>query len=302
MMRLSNAGYWEQDKIMDAEMTAPMPRFDRLNRRAFVATSLGVGFTLAAGPVIADTIIHTDDKGLIAGEVKIPAPDGEIPAYRAMPATGKKFHTVLVIHEAFGVHEHIKDVCRRFAKLGYFAVSVDLFARIADMSKVTEQAQVMDILGKVSEPQAMTDLDATVAWAKGTGKADTTHLAATGFCIGGRFTWLYAEHNPALKAAVSWYGVLERPKSDLRPANPIDQVKQLHCPVLGLYGGADTIITAASIAQLKQAAAAAHKKVEFVVYDGAPHGFNADYRPSYRKEAADDGWKRLQAWFKKNGV
>jgi carboxymethylenebutenolidase len=287
---------------MDSEWRSLEPRAEALTRRGFVATSLGVGFTLAAGPVQAQTVIHTDDAGLVAGAVEIPVPGGALPAYRAMPAAGARFHTVLVVQEIFGVHEHIKDMCRRFAKLGYFAVAPEFYARIGDVSKATDMPSVMAIANKAPAAQVMADLDSTVAWASSTGKADTAHLGITGWCRGGRYVWLYAEHNPELKAAVAWYGPLETPKTEADPVNPIERVAELHCPVLGLYGGADQGIPQQSIENLKQAIAKAHKQAEFVVYAGAPHGFNADYRPSYRRDAAEDGWKRLQGWFKQYGV
>jgi carboxymethylenebutenolidase len=288
--------------VMNVEIESLKLFPDKFSRRGFFVTSLGMGFTLAAGPLQAQTIIHTDDAGLMAGEVKIQTNDGVIPGYHAMPAKGKKFHTVLVIQEIFGVHEHIKDMCRRFAKLGYFAVAPELYARVGDVSKLTDIKDVLAIANKAPEAQTMKDLDATVAWAKSTGMADTGPLGVTGWCRGGHYTWRYAEHNPRVRAAVAWYGPLEGAKSDAAPVYVIDDIAKLKAPVLGLYGKEDQSIPLDTIERLKAAAAKAHKKVEFVVYDGAPHGFNADYRPSYRKEAADDGWKRLQAWFKKNGV
>lgn len=263
--------------------------------------SLAAGFALAVMPVSAETIT-TDSNGLIAGEVKIPVEGGEIPAYRAMPAAGGPFPTILVVHEIFGVHEHIKDICRRLAKLGYFAVAPLLYSREGDVSRLSDVQSVLQIVGKVPDKTVASDLDATVAWARSTGKADTTKLGITGFCWGGREVWLYAAHNPALKAAVAWYGPLQLPPSDLRPKNPIDLVNQINAPVLGLYGGADQSIPIAQIEQMRAALKAAGKKSEIVVYPDAPHGFNADYRPSYRPQAARDGWNRMQAWFKENGV
>ena len=272
------------------------------SRRLFVVTSLASGFALAVQPVSAETIT-TDTDGLTAGEVKIPVKDGEIPGYRAMPATGGPFPTVLVIQEIFGVHEHIKDVCRRFAKVGYFAVAPALYAREGDVSTMTDIQEIIGkVVSKVPEPQVAADLDAAVAWAKSTGKADTTKLGVTGFCWGGRQTWLYAEHNPAVKAAVAWYGPLQRPKTDNTPANPIDLVKDLKVPVLGLYGAADAGIPVAQVDELRAALKTAGKNSEIVVYPDTPHGFHADYRPSYRAEQAKDGWNRLQAWFKDHGA
>jgi len=266
-----------------------------------VVGSLAAGFALAVMPVSADTIT-TDSNGLVAGEVKIPVAGGEIPAYRAMPATGGPFPTVLVVHEIFGVHEHIKDICRRLAKLGYFAVAPLLYSREGDVSSLSNVQAIMQVVAKVPDSQVASDLDATVAWAKSTGKADTTKLGITGFCWGGRQVWLYAAHNQGLKAAVAWYGPLQVPTNDLRPKTPIDLATQINAPVLGLYGGADQGIPVAQIEQMRAALKAAGKKSEIVVYPDTPHGFNADYRPSYRPEAAKDGWKRMQAWFQQNGV
>jgi len=271
-------------------------------RRGFVATSLGVGFTLAAGPVMAQTAIHTDSNGLVAGEVKIPASGGDMPAYRAMPASGGPFPTVLVVQEIFGVHEYIKDVCRRFGKLGYLAVAPELYARQADMSKVTDGQAAIAVMRRVPDAQVMGDLDSAAAWAKSSGKGDPGKLAVTGFCWGGRITWLYAEHNANLKAAVSWYGAVAGAKSEIAPTQPLDHAADLHCPVLGLYGGQDKGNPESVLDRMKQAAAAAGKTVQIVVYPEAQHGFHADYRASYDKPAAEDGWKRLQAWFRQNGV
>ncbi len=277
------------------------PLSTKISRRAFVVGSLAAGFALAVMPVSADTIT-TDSNGLVSGEVKIPVEGGEIPAYRAMPATGGPFPTVLVVHEIFGVHEHIKDICRRLAKQGYFAVAPLLYSREGDVSTLSDVQAIMQVVAKVPDSQVASDLDATVAWAKSTGKADTTKLGITGFCWGGRQVWLYAAHNQNVKAAVAWYGPLQVPASDLRPKNPIDLASQINAPVLGLYGGADQGIPVAQIEQMRAALKAAGKKSEIVIYPDTPHGFNADYRPSYRPEAAKDGWKRMQAWFQQNGV
>jgi carboxymethylenebutenolidase len=273
----------------------------QLTRRAFVMGSLAAGFALAVTPVSAETIT-TDSSGLIAGEVKIPAAGGEIPAFRAMPSTGGPFPVVLVVQEIFGVHEHIKDICRRLAKLGYFAVAPALYAREGDVSKLSDIAEVMKIVAKVPDIQVAADLDATVKWAASTGKADTAKLGITGFCWGGRQVWLYAAHNPSLKAGVAWYGPLQIPASEMRPHNPIDLVQQINTPILGLYGGAEAGIPVGQIEQMRAALKAAGKASEIVVYPDTPHGFNADYRPSYRPEAAKDGWKRMREWFAAHGV
>jgi carboxymethylenebutenolidase len=248
---------------------------------------------------MAQTAIHTDPTGLEAGEVKI----GEIPAYRAMPAKGGKFPVVLVVQEIFGVHEHIKDMCRRFAKLGYLAVAPELYARQGDVSKIQDFREIVSqVVSKVPDVQVMSDLDAAVAWAAATGKGDTSRLGLTGFCWGGRIAWLYAAHNPKLKASAAWYGRLVGDTNPLQPRNPIDLAGELKCPVLGLYGGKDMGIPQASIEQMRAAVAKAGKTAEIVVYPEAGHGFNADYRPGYDKAAAEDGFQRLLAWFKKYGA
>ncbi len=286
---------------MHADALSLLPKTD-FNRRGFVVTSLASGFALAVRPVSAQTIT-TNTSGLEAGEVKIPTSDGQMPAYRAMPASGSNFPTILVVQEIFGVHEHIKDICRRLAKLGYFAVAPELYARQGDVSGMSNiQDIISKVVSKVPDSQVMSDLDAAAAWAKTTGKANTAKLGVTGFCWGGRIVWLYSAHNPDLKAGVAWYGRLVGQPDELHPKNPIDLVGQLKAPILGLYGGADTGIPVESVDQMKKALKEANKPCELVLYPDTPHGFYADYRPTYRKEAADDGWKRLQAWFKDHGV
>ncbi len=279
-----------------------LPPGSDLSRRGFVVTSLAAGFALATQPVSGQTIT-TSTEGLTAGEVKIPVADGEVPAYRAMPAAGGPFPTVLVVQEIFGVHEHIKDICRRLAKLGYFAVATELYARQGDVSKIENIREVISkVVSKVPDAQVMSDLDATVAWAKGTGKADVAKLAITGYCWGGRIVWLYAAHNPNLKAGAAWYGRLTGAADDLHPKHPIDLVDSIKAPVLGLYGENDQSIPVASIEQMRKALKESGKTAEIVLYPDTPHAFFADYRPSYRKDKAEDGWKRMLAWFKKYGV
>jgi carboxymethylenebutenolidase len=272
-----------------------------VTRRQFAVTTLAAGFALAAQPVSAQTIT-TDTNGLEAGEVKIPVADGTVPAYRALPAKGGPFPTVLVVQEIFGVHEHIKDVCRRFAKLGYYAVAPELYARQGDVSNLTDFQEIFKVVNKVPDAQVMSDLDAAAAFAKASGKADTSKLGITGFCWGGRIVWLYAAHNPNLKAGVAWYGRIVGEKEALRPKFPIDVVDDLKAPVLGLYGGADQGIPVATVEQMRSRLKEAGKTAEIVVYPDTPHAFFADYRPSYRKEPAEDGWKRMLAWFKQYGV
>ena len=286
----------------------PDPEFESLvpaqsfTRRRFLVTSLGAGFALSMQPVMAQTVVKTDSEGLLAGEVKIPVKDGEMVAYRATPAGGKKPPVVLVVSEIWGVHEYIQDVCRRLAKAGYCAVAPELFARQGDPRQFSN---VQDILSKITsrtpDAQVMSDLDATVAWAAAKG-ADTDRLAITGFCWGGRITWLYCAHNPQIKAGVAWYGRLVGEVNEVTPRHPLNIAADLKAPVLGLYGGLDTGIPLETVEKmemaLKQGSKAARLS-QIHVYDNAPHAFHADYRPSFRKEEAEDGWKRMQAWFKK---
>jgi carboxymethylenebutenolidase len=274
------------------------------SRRDVMRHTLSSGFALAVSP-IASTALATDATGLVAGEVKIPTAKGEIPAYRASPKT--KAPVLLVVHEIFGVHEHIKDVCRRLAKLGYFAVEPDLFARQGDATAIADINELREkIVSKASDAQVAGDLDATVAWASRQTEADANRLGITGFCWGGRITWLYATHQPALKAGVAWYGKLTGDRDALHPKFPVDLAGDLKVPVLGLYGGKDQGIPLESIEQMKQALASsgspAAKRCEFKVYPEAAHAFAADYRPSYRKADADDGFQRLRSWLKKHGV
>ena len=286
---------------MHDDLLSFLPKRD-FNRREFVVTSLAAGFALAVQPVAAETIT-TDTKGIEAGEVKIPTADGEMPAYRALPEKGGPFPVVLVVQEIFGVHEHIKDVCRRFAKLGYLAVAPELYAREGDVSKLKDINDIISkVVSKVPDAQVMSDLDATVVWAKKSDKGDTAKLGITGFCWGGRIVWLYAAHSKDLKAGVAWYGRIVGKADKLHPKNPIDLVESLKAPVLGLYGAADTGIPVNTVEQMQKALKDAKKEGEIILYPDTPHGFHADYRPSYRKENAEDGWKRLLDWFKKHGV
>lgn len=271
-----------------------------ISRRAFAVTTLATGFALSTQPVAADTIT-TDTTGLAAGEVKIPVKGGDIPAYRAAPEKGGPFPTVLVVQEIFGVHEHIKDVCRRLAKLGYLAIAPELYSREGDVSKL-ERDDIMKVVSKVPDAQVMGDLDAAVEWAKKTGNGDTSKLGITGFCWGGRIVWLYAAHNKNLKAGVAWYGRLSGKATERQPKYPIDLASDVKAPVLGLYGEKDTGIPVKDVEAMRAALKKADKPGEIVVYPDAPHAFFADYRPSYRKGPAEDGWKRLKEWFKKNGV
>jgi carboxymethylenebutenolidase len=272
-----------------------------LSRRTLARTGLATGFAAAVLPVTADTIT-TDTAGLEAGEIKIKTKDGEIPAYMAMPKDGKDLPVVLVVQEIFGVHEHIKDICRRFGKKGYLAIAPDLYVRQGDVSNLKEFPEILKVVSKVPDEQVMSDLDATVSWAKASGKADTAKLAITGFCWGGRIVWLYSAHNPGVKAGVAWYGRLLGPTDPLHPKNPIDLVKDLKAPVLGLYGGADNGIPNDTVEKMKAALKEAGKPGDIVLYPETPHGFHADYRPTYRKDKAEDGWKRLLEWFASHGA
>ena len=287
-------------EIDELELQGLLPR-SRWSRRGFVMTSLATGFAVSVQPIAAQTVITTDTNGLTAGEVKVPAKDGEVPAYYAMPDKGGPFPTVLIAHEAWGVHEHIKDLCRRLAKAGYYAIAPELFARYGNAAAMTTQDELRKLMGSVPDAQVMSDLDATAAYAKSSDKADTAKLAVTGFCWGGRTVWLYAAHNPGLKAAVAWYGV-DRPANELTPKNPADLAGDLKCPVLALYGGNDQLIPAEMIEKRQAACKAAGKTCESKVYPDTPHGFNADYRPSYRADQAKDGWVKMLAWFKDHGV
>src|SRR4028119_1682986 len=274
-----------------------------LTRRNFIiASTLAAGFALAVHPIFAE-VITTNTEDLVAGEVKIPVKDGEIPAYRAMPATGENFPVVLMVQEIFGVHEHMQDICRRFAKLGYLAIAPELFARQGDVSQMSDIQEIISkVVSKVPDAQVMSDLDATVAWAQKSAKGNTDKMGITGFCWGGRITWLYSAHNPKVKAGVAWYGRLVGESKPLTPKNPIDIAPELKVPILGLYGGSDEGIPVETVEQMRGRLKAGNSGSEIIVYPDTPHGFNADYRPSYRKEQAEDGWKRLQAWFKKYGV
>jgi carboxymethylenebutenolidase len=273
-----------------------------LNRRGFIVTALGAGFALAAQPIMAQTAIKTDSEGLTAGEIQVPTQDGPLAAYRAMPAGGKNLPTVLVVHEIFGVHEYIKDVCRRLAKAGYLAVAAEMYARHGDVSKMSNiQDIVSGPVAAASDSEHMSDLDDCAAWAARNG-GDPDRLAITGFCRGGRTTWLYAAHNPRLKAAVSWYGTLEGAPTAKQPKWPIDLAAQLKAPVLGLYGGKDQGISADEVEDMQEALKKAGSKSRLHVYPDAPHAFHTDYRSTYRKEPAEDGWRRMLEWFRQNGV
>lgn len=273
-----------------------------LSRRTFVVTSLASGFAVASQPVLAQAIT-TDTQGLVAGEVSIPVADGKIPGYRAMPKKAGKHPVVLVAQEIFGVHEHIKDVCRRLAKQGYYAIAPELFARQGDVSKMSDINEILStVVSKVPDAQVNADLDATVAFAKASGHANAERVGMVGFCWGGRAVWVYAKHNPQLKAAVAYYGLLEGMKSDIKPQDPVEFAAELKVPVLGLYAGKDGFVKPPAVDQMRAGLAKSASGSEIVVFPNVDHGFNADYRPTYDKTAAQYGWKLAHNWLKDHGV
>ena len=286
--------------MLQQELDSLLPSRD-LSRRGFVKTAVGSGFAAAVLPVTAQTI-KTDSEGLTVGEVTIPVGDFKMPAYSARPAGKTGLPVILVVSEIFGVHEHIADIARRFAKLGYLAIAPELFVRQGDAQSYGEIAKlVSEVIAKTPDAQVMGDLDASVAWAKANG-GDVSRLGITGFCWGGRTTWMYSAHNPAVKAAVAWYGPVARSYFP-GDKSALDVAASIKAPVLGLYGAADEGIPRDTLDKMMAALkAAGNSKSELVVYPDTPHAFHADYRPSYRKGPAEDGWKRAVAWFKANGV
>jgi carboxymethylenebutenolidase len=283
-------------------MVTKTPLSDGTDRRKVLKLALGSGFAAAVMPVAAQTVVKTDAAGLIVGEVLLTVGGQEVPVYRAQPEGKSDLPVILVVSEIFGVHEHIADIVRRFAKLGYLAWAPQLFVRQGDPTAYASIPELLqEVVFKAPDAQVMGDLDACVAWAKANG-GNVEKLGITGFCWGGRITWLYAAHNPALKAGVAWYGRLVGAKTALAPSHPIDVAANLKTPVLGLYGGKDEGITQASIEQMKAALALGSSKSEFVVYPNSGHAFHADYRPSYVEADAKDGWQRCVAWLKAHGV
>lgn len=285
-----------------SELKSLLPENQPQNRRDFLVTKLAVGFALAVSPVDAQTI-KTDDKGLIAGEVKIPVADGEIPGYRAMPRSGNNIPIVLVVQEIFGVHEHIKDLCRRLAKSGYCAVAPELYARQGDVSKITDIPQILStVVSKVPDAQVMNDLDATIEWAVRSSRGSRQRVAITGFCWGGRIVWLYAALRPNVKAGAAWYGRLEDATNANTPKHPLDYAGALKAPVIGFYAGKDAGIPLTSVEKMRSALKVIDSPSQIDVYPDADHGFNADYRPTYNKQAAENAWAKMLKWFKQNGV
>lgn len=273
-----------------------------LDRRDFLKTALGSGFAAAVMPVMAQSVVKTDTTGLTAGEVALMIHNQKVPMYRAQPEGKSNLPVILVVSEIFGVHEHIADIARRFAKLGYLALAPDLFIRQGDPAKYESIPELQrEIISKVPDAQVMTDLDACVAWAQKNG-GNTEKLGITGFCWGGRITWLYAAHNPKVKAGVAWYGRLVGDTTPLTPRHPVDIAANLKTPVLGLYGGKDAGIPLESVEKMKSALAQGNSNSEFVIYPNSGHAFHADYRPSFVEADARDAWSRCLAWFKQHGV
>jgi carboxymethylenebutenolidase len=275
---------------------------DLMTRRDFIGSGITAGFALAVQPISAWAVLTSSD-GLVTGTVEIPTKDGTLPAYRAMPQGKGPFPVVLVIHEIFGVHEHIQDICRRFAKLGYLAIAPSLYFRHGDATKIQDIPQIISqIVSKTTLNEVMSDLDSTVQWISASKEGDVSRMGITGFCWGGRTTWMYSAHNPKLKAGVAWYGPLVGEPSPAQPKNPVDIAADLKVPVLGLYGGKDGHITADHVEKMRTALKNSGSKSQIIVYPDAEHGFNADYRPSYNEKDAKDGWSRLLAWFTDHGV
>ena len=285
-------GLWSDDHFNSLVPKTP------IDRRSFIAAAIAAGFAVAAEPVLAQAV-KTPMDGLEGGDFKL----GDIPAYYAVPKSGGKRAVVIVIPEVFGLHEYQKDMCRRLAKVGYFAVSADPFFRIGDLSKVTDIKEVISGANKLTDEQAFADLDAVLAWAGKHKRGNASKLGLTGNCRGGRMVWMYVAHQKKIKAAVSWYGSL-MPIPPAMAMGPLDVTDKIHCPVLGLYAGADQGIPQEHVDRLKAGlfAFGKDKSCPIIVYPDVPHGFHADYRPTYRKKEAEDGWKRMLAWFKKHGV
>ncbi|QFY42749.1 dienelactone hydrolase family protein [Candidatus Methylospira mobilis] len=290
------------DLTLSGETPGILPDFP-IDRRGFIAGVLSAGFALAVrSSPASETLIHTGSEGLASGEIEIETANGKIPAYRSAPAGSGTFPVILVAHEIFGVHEHIRDITRRLARLGYLAIAPELFHRQGDVSRLKNIDEIRgQVLSRLPDEQVLSDLDAAVVWADEHG-GDPGRLGITGFCWGGRITWLYAAHQPRLKAGVAWYGRLVGEHTALTPRYPIDVAGELKAPVLGLYGGQDQGIPLDTVKQLRAALKTAGSASEIQVYPDAPHAFYADYRPSYHKASAEDGWQRLQAWFKAHGL
>jgi carboxymethylenebutenolidase len=270
-------------------------------RQLITAGVVAAGYALAARPLRAEPI-QTPADGLLAGAVEIPLEDGVMPAYRAAPLEGAPFGVVLVVHEIFGVHEYIRDVCRRLAGSGYLAVAPDLYRRHGDVAKLSDiQEIISQVVSRVPDAEVMADLDATLVWARENG-GDPKRAAVIGFCWGGRIVWLYAAHRPELTAGVAWYGRLKSPAREVTPRHPIDLADDKLAPVLGLYGGQDAGIPLESVHAMRKKLAASQQNAEILIFPTAPHGFHADYRTSYREMDAREGWRRMLEWFRRRGL
>lgn len=289
-------------KPIDFQNPEPDQAPQHFTRRTFVMSSLAVGFALAAQPLRAQAI-RTDSKGLSVAEIELPVTDGRIPAYVARPAKAGRHPVVLVVQEIFGVHEHIQDMCRRFAKLGYYAIAPELFARQGDVSKMSDINTILsEVVSKVPDAQVCADLDAAIAFAGASGHGRTDRVGLVGYCWGGRIAWIYALHNPKLKAAVAYYGLLEGMKSPIRPRDPIEFGAELKVPVLGLYASKDAYIKPEVVARMREAVTKSASGSELVIFPDVDHGFNADYRPTYDRAAAVYAWKLARNWLKDHGV
>lgn len=274
---------------------------DGPQRRDFLKAAVGAGFAAAALPVVAQTQIQTDTEGLDAGESILVIDGQDVPVYRAQPRGKTGVSVILVISEIFGVHEHIKDVARRFAKQGYMAIAPDLFERQGDPTDLPMPELMKTIIARTPDAQVMSDLDRVVDWARQRG-GDTKKLGITGFCWGGRITWLYAAHNLDVKAGVAWYGRLVGEANPMTPKHPVDVAQNLKVPVLGLYGAKDTGIPLDSVKRMQDALDKGNSRSTIHVYPESGHAFHADYRPSFNAADAQDGWNRALAWFRKYGV
>jgi len=293
----------DRAKFDDSHLESLLPKVP-FTRRGFIASSLATGFALAAGPVAAQTAIITPADGLDVGAAQVPVSGGvNLPVYFAAPKKAGKYATVIVVPEVFGMHEYQRDICRRLAKAGYYAITLDPFFRIGDLSKIADIKEVVGKANTLYDNQMLSDMDSLVACLENQPKANTKKLGITGMCRGGRTVWMYTAHSNKIKAGVSWYGGLN-PNPPAQPLTPIDIADKLNAPVLGLYGGADQGIPMDHVERMRASLVAFGKEKQSMihVYEGMPHAFHADYRPSYRKAQADDGWKRMLAWFKKNGV
>lgn len=290
----------DRANFADLHLDSLLPKV-QFTRRGFLTSAAASGFALAAGPLMAQTAIKTPADGLDSADVKIPVKGGDMPGYLAAPKAAGRRAVVIVIPEVFGMHEYQKDMCRRLAKAGYFAVSFDPFFRLGDLSKMTDIQQVVRLANSLEDAQMLGDMDSVVDWVEKQKKANGAKVGVTGMCRGGRSVWMFTAHSKKVKAAVSWYGGLN-PMPPAMPQTPMDVIDRLNAPVLGLYGGADQGIPLDLVERMRGGILAFGKKSEIHVYEGMPHAFHADYRPTYRKEAAEDGWKRMLTWFKKHGV